>query len=202
MATNRNVRAEYDSLGDAANRFGQEAERIDKIAQNLARGENSLRRNNWVGQGADAFYKEMDGSVLPAFRRLEKALEESSQFIKQISKIFHDAEQEAAAIVGKLQQAAGSGGASGGAGGLTGGIGAALGGALGGAFAGGAGGAGGASSAGGGGGAFRRTGWTWRRSRAPGRRSRSGRRGQRWRSGFVPRHAAGIVARTPSRAWG
>ena len=41
-------------------------DRIRQIVQRLNRAAEPLRRGNWVGQGAQVFYKEMDTSTVPA----------------------------------------------------------------------------------------------------------------------------------------
>jgi WXG100 family type VII secretion target len=143
------VKADYEALSDAANRFSQESDKIKQIASRLGHGAENLKRSSWTGKGAEAFFKEMESSILPAYRRLADALKEASTITKALSKLFQDAEQEAAGMVkGTGGGSAGGAGADGGegAGTLGGAIGdavaAAMGAALGGAAAGAFGGAG------------------------------------------------------------
>jgi WXG100 family type VII secretion target len=140
------VRADYDALSEVANRFGQEADRMKQVAGRLGHGADNLHRTSWIGKGAEAFYREMETEILPAFRRLENALKEASTVTKAISKLFQDAEQEAAGVVKAVGSSSGGGAAAGAGegamGGLAEGLAAAFGG-LGGASGGGYGGAGG-----------------------------------------------------------
>ena len=164
------TKADYEALTDAGNRFSQESDRIKQIAGRLGRGAENLKRTSWTGKGADAFFHEVETSILPMYRRLSDALKEASKVMKDLGKLFQDAEQEASATVkgtgggsalgagaeageggGGIGDAIASalGGAFGGAGGATGGgIGDAIAAALGGAFGGAFGGAGAAGDAG------------------------------------------------------
>ncbi len=129
------VKADYDALNDASNRFSQESDRIKQIASRLGHGAENLRRSSWTGKGAEAFFKEVEGSVLPAYRRLADALKEASTILKALSKLFQDAEQEAAGFVKGTGGGSASGaGADGGEGGsIADALASALGGAFGGA---------------------------------------------------------------------
>ncbi len=138
------VKTDYEALSDAANRFSQESDRIKQVAGRLGHGAENLKRTSWTGKGAEAFFKEVEGSILPAYRRLADALKEASTILKALSKLFQDAEQEASGFV----KGTGGGSASGAGadGGEGGGIGDAVAAALGGAFGGAFGGAGAAAS--------------------------------------------------------
>ena len=133
------VKADYEALSDAANRFGQESDRIKQIASRLGQGAENLKRSSWTGKGADAFFREVESSILPTYRNLVNALKEASTILKALSKLFQDAEQEASNLV----KGTGSGSALGAGGGIGDAIASALGGAMGGAFGGAAGGTGG-----------------------------------------------------------
>jgi WXG100 family type VII secretion target len=69
-----------------------------------------LRAGDWAGQGANAFYQEMDHLVLPTLRRLAQALETAQQSTQQINQIMQQAEAEAA----RWLRGEGSGGSVGG----------------------------------------------------------------------------------------
>ena len=72
------VRADYEQLKEAANRFGGQAQAARQALQSLQRGLDVLQNGDWVGQGATAFYQEMSGSVLPTLKRLTSALERAN----------------------------------------------------------------------------------------------------------------------------
>src|SRR3990172_3755817 len=151
-------RGDYDSLTKIAQGFAQHASRAAQTNRSLTQSMNTLKGGDWIGKGATAFYKEMEGEVMPAMIRLAKALEASDRVTRQIGKLIKQAEDDAS----RLFRLDGIGGLLGGA--LAGAIGGALGGGLGGAIGealGGAGGGGGAPGGGGGGGGAVGGGGDW-----------------------------------------
>jgi hypothetical protein len=87
-----------------------------------------LKGGDWIGEGARAFYKEMESDVMPSMKRLEQAMAEAAKVTNQIAKLIQQAEDDAS----RLFRLDGIGGLLGGA--LGGAIGGALGGGLGGAI--------------------------------------------------------------------
>jgi len=149
------VRSDYDALKQVAQSFSQQAQATAQTLQQVRSQKETLQGGDWIGQGATAFYSEMDSQVLPTVQRLQRALEESARITSQISQIMKQAEDDAARVL----KGDGSGGAAGAAaaGGVLGGAAGAGGGTAGGGGApggggGSAGGGGGAPSGGGGGG--------------------------------------------------
>src|SRR5436305_1012584 len=120
------VRADYDALQSVAQGFSQQAEATARSLQALKGQMETLHGGDWVGQGATAFYAEMNDQVLPTIKRLQSALQTSADVTQKISQAMKTAEDEAA----KVLRGAGAAGA------------------LGAAAAGGANGAGGAGAAG------------------------------------------------------
>jgi len=122
------VRADYEQLKDAANRFSGQAQAARQTLQSLQRELDVLQGGDWVGQGATAFYQEMGGQVMPTLKRLATALESAQQTTLQISQIMAQAEADAARVLrgdggdrrGVFGVAAGPVGGSGGAGGAGG----------------------------------------------------------------------------------
>src|SRR4030042_4109265 len=134
-------RGDYDSLTKIAQGFAQHASRASQTNRNLTQSMNTLKGGDWIGKGATAFYKEMEGEVMPAMIRLAKALEASDRVTRQLGKLIKQAEDDAS----RLFRLDGIGGLLGGA--LGGGLGGALGGGLGGAIGEAMGGAGGVGEA-------------------------------------------------------
>jgi len=93
------VRADYEQLQDAADRFGRQAQVTRQTQQSLQRAVDVLQGGDWVGQGASAFYQEMGSSVMPAVRRLVSALESAQHAVSQISQIMAQAEADAARVL-------------------------------------------------------------------------------------------------------
>jgi hypothetical protein len=65
-----------------------------------------------LGEGAQQFYAEMDGQVLPVFQRLERALEQASATTRQIRQVMQETEATAAAFF-RLDGAGANGSANG-----------------------------------------------------------------------------------------
>ena len=108
------VRVEYEVLAEVASRLSAEADQARKIGARLGQAADNLKRTAWTGKGADAFYREVECDILPAYRRLETALKEASTTLKALSQMFQQAEQEAASY---LNLGAATGPADGGEGG-------------------------------------------------------------------------------------
>src|SRR5579859_694559 len=136
------VRADYDQLNQLASTFGKNADSCKQTLQNIKSNMDTLQGGDWIGQGANAFFQEMDNSVLPTLQRLVNALSSAQTSVSQISSIMKDAEEQAAKVLQGPGAAGGSiGGATSGAlGGALGGLGGTFGGAASGALGGGAGG--------------------------------------------------------------
>jgi WXG100 family type VII secretion target len=126
------VRSDYDALLRVAQSFGQHASNTSQSLQRLRSQLDVLQGGDWIGLGAQAFYKEMNADIIPTLTRLTRALETSSQVVQQINQIMKTAEDEAARhLRGEASGrngagapgtpgapgAGGSGGAGGGAGG-------------------------------------------------------------------------------------
>jgi len=115
------VRADYDQLQQVASGFSQTEQTLQQLLALLKQNKETLQGGDWVGQGATAFYKEMDDSVLPTMDRLVKAMDAASTQMAAISAIMKNAEDAAANV---LKGAGGGGGPAGGGSSSTGGAGA------------------------------------------------------------------------------
>ena len=100
------IRVDYKEL----NRIGQHFENLAEVNKALFRNietcTDDLRRGGWISTSANIFFADMYDFVLPAMNRLTTALEESSTVIYQIAQLFHEAEDEAAALFGQKETAA------------------------------------------------------------------------------------------------
>jgi WXG100 family type VII secretion target len=92
------IRADYDELANIANELGQESQAVEQLASQIVNLVGQLQSGGWIGRGAEAFYGEMQDLVEPGMRRLIRALEDSSNAVKQISNIFSQAEQDASGL--------------------------------------------------------------------------------------------------------
>src|SRR3990172_7685780 len=166
------IRADYDQMPDISKRFEREAVNVKRSIDSLNRTIEVLKGGDWFGEGANAFYREMESQVMPSMQELQKTLEMGSGVMKAIERLLHEAEQAIgglfSAMLGSLDASitieigglgaavgaavAGSGGGGSGGGGAGGSEGEQP--ASGGGGGGSGGGAGGGGSGGGGGGSW------------------------------------------------
>ena len=90
------VRSDYDALTRVAQSFGKNAAETQRTLQQLRSQMDVLQGGDWLGKGAQAFYAEMNNTVVPTMARLQRALETSNQVVMQINQIMKAAEDEAA----------------------------------------------------------------------------------------------------------
>src|SRR3989304_253920 len=90
----RLLRSAYDQLVDFSRTFERESNSAKRSLDSLKRQIEVLEGGDWIGKGADAFYREMNSEVLPAVQRLVKALELASRVTGQIARIFQEVEEE------------------------------------------------------------------------------------------------------------
>lgn len=106
------IRADYEQLRRIASLFGRESQQAAQMLRRVKNQVETLRAGEWVGKGANDFYREMSNDVLPSLTRLAKALEQAQRTTDMINRIMKNAEEEAARLLG----AEGGGGAAAGAG--------------------------------------------------------------------------------------
>jgi WXG100 family type VII secretion target len=93
------VRSDYDQLKNIQKSFSAQAENVAKSTQNIRSVMDKLQGGDWIGEGAQKFYQEMNDQVLPTMNRLNKALQEASRATAQISQLMKKAEEEASGIL-------------------------------------------------------------------------------------------------------
>jgi WXG100 family type VII secretion target len=79
------TRGDYDELKTIASRWQQEAEAINQMNSNLASCIQTLEGGDWIGQGARAFFAEMNSTVMPSLKRLNKALASAAKNTNNIA---------------------------------------------------------------------------------------------------------------------
>jgi WXG100 family type VII secretion target len=89
------IRSDYDQLRTMAQSFRAQSENIAKQNQAIKANVDDLQGGNWIGKGAQAFYKEMGDQVMPTMQRLQRALAEASRITQQIAQVMKAAEDEA-----------------------------------------------------------------------------------------------------------
>lgn len=89
------IRSDYDELQHIEHMFAEQAEAAGRMIHRIKEQIETLRGGDWFGDGAQQFYKEMEGQVLPALGRLQGALAEAALVTRQIAAVMHQAEQDA-----------------------------------------------------------------------------------------------------------
>lgn len=107
------IQADYDELEAAAARFGQWAEAGGELQRRVEAAARALADGGWLGRGADAFFAEMEGEVLPALRKLGAALAQAASATREAARLIKEAEDEAAALFAYNGSGASSGVAGG-----------------------------------------------------------------------------------------
>jgi WXG100 family type VII secretion target len=92
------IRADYEQLEQVANRFVNQSQAIEGMLRSVRSRFEKLEQGDWIGLGADAFFAEMRGEVLPAVTRLIEALAEGSQVTKEIGQHMQQAEDQGSAV--------------------------------------------------------------------------------------------------------
>src|SRR3712207_4153355 len=90
------VRADYDQLKAMASSFDQQADAVRRTLAALRQQQDVLQNGDWLGTGAQAFYAEMNGQVVPTLNRLLRALTQAAITTRQINQDMQQAETEAA----------------------------------------------------------------------------------------------------------
>ena len=92
------IRADYNELEEIASQFNNGAQAIQAMQQKVRSSYAKLVDKGWIGQGANAFFDEMDSLILPAEERLQSALEEAGQTTQKIAQAVKKAEEEASSL--------------------------------------------------------------------------------------------------------
>lgn len=102
------ISVDYEQLEAAAREFSQHADQTGSLYSACQRLVDGLRGNGWIGQGATAFYGEMDELVFPALAAMENALHETHNTLVQVIASFRDMEEEAAHVFNQTEAEASS----------------------------------------------------------------------------------------------
>ena len=91
------VQSDYDQLDKVAGKFAQQSQAMAEMVQSVIQSYEPLHSDGWKGRGSQAFFREMQGEVFPAVRRLIQALSEANRVTRQIGAVLRQAEEEASA---------------------------------------------------------------------------------------------------------
>ena len=90
------IQAQYDVLANVARRFEGQAQANNELTKRLRQAMLLLQGGGWQGRGSTAFFREMDGEVLPAMQRLAAAMDQAGSVTYDIARVIRQAEEEAA----------------------------------------------------------------------------------------------------------
>ena len=90
------VRADHDVLKQIQVQFNQQSDATSRSLRSMQQAKDVLEGGHWIGEGAKAFYQEMNSEVLPSWKRLVTALERAAQVVLRMSQLMQQAEAEAA----------------------------------------------------------------------------------------------------------
>ncbi len=99
------LRGDYDQLPEISKRFEREAVNVKRSIDRLNRVIQTLKGGDWYGEGATAFYREMESEVMPSMQNLLRVLQLGSGTTLKIVKVLQEAEE---AITGAFSSLLGS----------------------------------------------------------------------------------------------
>ena len=91
-------RLDYDMIKKIMETFRRQGGTTQQTTQKLSSVIEKLRGGDWIGEGATAFFNEMDSEVMPAMKRLQNALEEGDRVSKEIERLQRETENTISAF--------------------------------------------------------------------------------------------------------
>ena len=113
------IRADYEMLRQVQQQFKQQSGACGQSLRKMHQAKDALEGGDWIGEGAKAFYREMNSEILPSWARLVAALDSAAQSASKMSQLIQQAEDDAARLLklgGSTAAASGTGGSTSGAG--------------------------------------------------------------------------------------
>jgi WXG100 family type VII secretion target len=92
----------YDDMNGIIKSLKTEEEEIMNLLKTTKSKVEALHGNQWVGQGADNFFNEMEQTVLPAMARLARALGVGADAAQEIVNIIRAADEETQSFFNSL----------------------------------------------------------------------------------------------------
>lgn len=88
------TQVDYEQMQAIIKQLKAEEQEMTQLLKATHSKVESLHGNQWIGQGADKFFGEMEQTVLPAMSRLVHALDVAGNVAQQIVNTFRQAEEE------------------------------------------------------------------------------------------------------------
>lgn len=90
----------FERLTTVSSNMQQQADQVQQLINALNPKIEDLRAGGWIGNGANAFYQEIDNLVMPTLVALKKALEETQDTFTQMATDFNNADDEISRLMG------------------------------------------------------------------------------------------------------
>lgn len=87
------LQIQYDDMDNIARMFDGYADSTQDHIQRIQSCMSQLQGGDWIGLGADKFYQEMEGDVMPRLKILQQGYEVAAAQVRRMSQMFQDAEQ-------------------------------------------------------------------------------------------------------------
>lgn len=87
-------RVNYDEMNAIVKSFRTEQQEIEALLKQTKGKVDALHNNQWVGQGSEKWFSEMEGQVLPAMQRLIRALGYAGDTAEKIHQVIHRHDEE------------------------------------------------------------------------------------------------------------
>jgi WXG100 family type VII secretion target len=92
----------YDDLTSIVSKFKSEAQEIDGLLKQTKSKVEGLHNGQWVGQGSDKFFGEMEQLVMPALSRLVGALGHAADVAQKIADTIRRFDEETRSFFNNL----------------------------------------------------------------------------------------------------
>ena len=86
------VRSDRDQLKQIQGMFNQESEKVEQTFRDLSGKMDTLQGGDWIGEGANQFYKEMEETIIPHMNALRDALNQAGETTGKIIQDMQDLE--------------------------------------------------------------------------------------------------------------
>ncbi len=96
------TKVNYDELNAIVKQLKSEEDELRTLYNQTRSKVEALHNNQWIGQGADKFFDEMEMTVLPKTLKMLTALDVAGKVANQIMNIIHQADQETKSFFGGL----------------------------------------------------------------------------------------------------
>ncbi len=92
----------YEELQTIVKSLQNEEQEIKALMETTKRKVEALHNNQWIGQGADKFFGEMEQLVIPRTGRMVYALDVAGNVLNQIMNTIKHADEETKGFFGNM----------------------------------------------------------------------------------------------------